>query len=699
MWASASTRAPLTRGWVEKAVGAGKARRPARSQLHRAFAGRDWDLWHRFACMPAAPSPPETGPFLFFPVTSRDICLFLIILLIAPALRAQSAADTVTPYQQPPVTVHATPLMPRSAATLGTVVRLEGWSIRRMDGRTLDAVLQEEGGLFVRDVGGPGGVKTVSLRNAPATQTVVQLNGLRLNHPQNSLVDLGLYPVALFDAVEVVRGGQSALFGAEANAGAVVLGIWPSMTDRWSIGGGMGSFGERAASFRWDANVGAVSTSVRGGTDRADGRFTFPWSDGAGTVTRTREGASYERWYAAASVVLPRTDGGHLEATVIGVTADRGSPGPVTAGPTIASRLKDRVGHGVVRYVAEGDDEIAWEAGISGSVMDETFEDPSIGLAPERYAARAAAGWVQSRFSIAEGIQVGLGTETSIASLESQNIASGARRSSAALIAHAQWLHAPSQARIMPMLRWDILSDQRAHLAPRLAVEVPLRADRTIVARASVGGGIRTPNFNERYWRPGGNPLLLPERVTTADAGLHYATEAAQGTTLALNGFIADTRDRITGWPPANLTRTLAWGVDANAALWLAGHRWWVNGTMAIVESRSPAVLGRQLPYVPRWLAATGIDLRFGNAIVSPTVRYVSRRFTTMDNSAALSLPPSARFSLAGQTMLLVFGVETVLTATADNIFDVSGISIPGYPLPGRSLSLRAMFVLPGSTS
>ncbi|MCU0452357.1 MAG: TonB-dependent receptor [Bacteroidetes bacterium] len=604
-------------------------------------------------------------------------------------LLGQSVADSSVSYTQPVVVVSATRLVPRSAETMGTVVRLDGWSIRRLDGRSLDAVLEDEGGLFIRDIGGPGGIKTVSLRNAPATQTVVQLNGMRLNSPQNSLVDFGLYPAAIFDAVAVVRGGQSLLFGSDANAGAVVLGIWPSMKNDLTIGARSGSFGEGGADLRWDQAGRYASTSVRFGVDRSDGDFPFTWVDADGASDRLREGASYQRWHAAASAVVHGVPWGHVEATVMAVSSDRGSPGPVTAGPTTLARLRDKVAHLVIRAVHQEAGGTGWEGGMSASFQEESYEERNdIITPPDRFVTRILSGWVQGRWRISDAVVAGTGIEVSTAELEGDAFTQETRRVAASITSSADWTNGTSGLRILPMVRWELMSDQRPSFGPRLAAELPLVADGMLTARASLGAGVRTPNFNELYWQPGGDPHLRPERVVTADAGVHLRTHPDGAFSASINAFFADTRDRITGWPPVNLARTVSEGADVNA-VWRTGvFRWWANATYAMVESRSPSLPGRQVPFVPRWLASTGLDVSVGPLILSPVVRYLSRRFTTLDNLAALSLPPTTRVSVAGRLVGVFVGRRMSLIGTVDNLLDVAGTSIPGYPLPGRSFRL-----------
>ena len=82
-------------------------------------------------------------------------------------------------------------------------------------------VLQDVPGLFIKDYGGVSGLKTISLRGASTEQVLILMDGQRLNNAQNGQVDLGLISVQGVERIEVVRGANSALYGADAVGGVV----------------------------------------------------------------------------------------------------------------------------------------------------------------------------------------------------------------------------------------------------------------------------------------------------------------------------------------------------------------------------------------------------------------------------------------------------------------------------------------------
>jgi outer membrane receptor protein involved in Fe transport len=67
-----------------------------------------------------------------------------------------------------------------------------------------------------------GGVATVNLRNLGSQRTLVLVDGRRyMSYDVNQVVDLNTVPSALISRVDVVTGGQSAVYGSDAIAGVV----------------------------------------------------------------------------------------------------------------------------------------------------------------------------------------------------------------------------------------------------------------------------------------------------------------------------------------------------------------------------------------------------------------------------------------------------------------------------------------------
>lgn len=78
-------------------------------------------------------------------------------------------------------------------------------------------------GLDVTEPGGPGATTSIRLRGANPGQTLVLIDGVRINDPSAASgdYDFSMVPVGAIDRVEVLRGPQSALYGSDAIGGVI----------------------------------------------------------------------------------------------------------------------------------------------------------------------------------------------------------------------------------------------------------------------------------------------------------------------------------------------------------------------------------------------------------------------------------------------------------------------------------------------
>lgn len=109
------------------------------------------------------------------------------------------------------------------------------------------------------------GVNTIDLRNLGEARTLVLVNGRRMvsGVPGSSAVDFNSIPTAFVERVEVITGGASAVYGADAVAGVVNI----ILKDNFQ---GMQIEGKAGISDRGDSEQYRVSSTVGGNFD--DGR-------------------------------------------------------------------------------------------------------------------------------------------------------------------------------------------------------------------------------------------------------------------------------------------------------------------------------------------------------------------------------------------------------------------------------------------
>jgi vitamin B12 transporter len=153
---------------------------------------------------------------------SRQTLVLLAVLLAYPV--QASAADDETsaaPVSLPPVLVTTPTRLPTPESEVGSSITvIPSEEIERKQERTLPDALQYVPGLNVVQTGGSGGQTSVFIRGANANQTKVFIDGIDATDPATGTFNFEHILTWDIDRVEVVRGPQSGLYGADAIGGS-----------------------------------------------------------------------------------------------------------------------------------------------------------------------------------------------------------------------------------------------------------------------------------------------------------------------------------------------------------------------------------------------------------------------------------------------------------------------------------------------
>ena len=103
-------------------------------------------------------------------------------------------------------------------SAFSTTIALDNYS---GEYNSVSEILSFSPGVVVRDFGGFGQLKTVSIRGSSNDQVVVLIDGMRINNSLGGGVDLSTIPINYIDKIEVIRGGASAFTGSDAIGGLI----------------------------------------------------------------------------------------------------------------------------------------------------------------------------------------------------------------------------------------------------------------------------------------------------------------------------------------------------------------------------------------------------------------------------------------------------------------------------------------------
>ena len=114
---------------------------------------------------------------------------------------------------------------PKKISEIGKVVRvITAEMLNKSQGRTLSEVLNNVAGITIGGNGNnPGDVKAVYMRGASAANTLILINGIPVNDASEITgeYNISAIPVDQIERVEILKGGNSTLYGSDAVAGVI----------------------------------------------------------------------------------------------------------------------------------------------------------------------------------------------------------------------------------------------------------------------------------------------------------------------------------------------------------------------------------------------------------------------------------------------------------------------------------------------
>ena len=139
-------------------------------------------------------------------------------VLSALAISAPTHAEESTGL---PITVTATRFAEPTASVLAPVNIITRKDIEQMHARSLTDVVKTLPGAEVVSNGGRGQQSTVLVRGATSAETLVLMDGVRINSATNGGADFSSIPLNQVERIEYIRGARASVYGADAIGGVI----------------------------------------------------------------------------------------------------------------------------------------------------------------------------------------------------------------------------------------------------------------------------------------------------------------------------------------------------------------------------------------------------------------------------------------------------------------------------------------------
>jgi len=530
--------------------------------------------------------------------------------------------------------------------------------------------------LYVGDLGGASGLKTVNLRGLGSAHTAIYLDGVRINNVQSGQTDLGMLDMGNYSDIVVDYAQNSLSFNTSRP-------VFESGNFAGNVMFRGGSFSTYEPSARLDFKLSdRVSLSALSSLTLSKGDYLY----GEGS---RRENNDMSQIRAGVDV-WGQMDNGSWHAKAYYNGSDRGTPGSVDWPSTDRQKDRNAFVQGVLqnRFSAF----YALHASVKAAYDDLSYFSE---WGDSNYRAADFQLNTSHIFHITSWMEVSVAADVFHDRLKATDYEA----------ARTGILSNVTAAFILPRFRADVSveysgtfdkgADALNAISPSVDFRYIIEDGLEIVAFGR--RAYRVPTFNELYYPGFGNPNLKCEDAWLSSIGAHWKKDISNWSLGAEADAFYDTiKDKIVSapseenpslWFPYNVGKANMYGVDLKARAGFKGTDWATSLSAAYswqdARDKTPdsASFDKQLPYISKHSLSSTLKGSFKGWNIDFTWNMRCGRrdsYSEMPDYNTLDIT-------AGKDFTFKKGLSLGLRLLARNITDTQYDLSSGYPMPGRA--------------
>lgn len=583
-------------------------------------------------------------------------------------------------------------------------------------------------GVNLRDYGGAGGLKTVSVRGFGAGHTGVIFDGAPLSDVQSGQIDLSRYSIDNVKNVSMVIGDNDDIFTparTAASAATVSISTLPVL-DRKDLSVKLrgGSFGFVNPFVRFGAPLTRnLAVNVIGEFTHADNNYPFKLHNGTLVTDERRSNSRMNSGNAEANMLWEIDDRNSITAKVYYYNSNRRLPGPVIYYNNVShERLRERNTMAQAQWrsrLAEGlilNGLAKFNHAVS-MYHDENGKYPG-GVLDQNYRQREYYTSWALLYVPAEHWLFDYSADYFHNTLTS-NLRTDTRPYRNSILQSATAKYRSRRLTLMARLLYSLyLNGARAgapaqdarRLSPSVSLTYRPFASQLLHLRASYKNIFRMPTFNEAYFDHYGSADILPESTDQLNIGATYTLRGSARlpqATFTVDGYVNNIHDMIVAvpynmfvWSMVNLGKARTYGIDVTGELTLApasSHSVTLSLNYSYqrampLTSRESSEWKKQVAYIPRYSGSASVS--YANPWVNIAVNGtgMSERYTTNNNLPATRIDGFLEFGVTAWRTLPVKAHTITLRADLQNIFNTQYYIVARYPMPGRQYKFSISF-------
>lgn len=576
-------------------------------------------------------------------------------------------------------------------------------------------------GVTLRDYGGAGGMKTVSVRGFGAQHTAVVYDGVALSDCQSGQIDVSRYTLNDMGGLSLVVGDNDDIFIPAKNAAAaaslhISTAKMPSDDSATHLTAQMklGAWGYTNPFLKIEKNLSdKLGLSIVGDYIYAENDYPYTIKNVTQDVKDRRNNSRMNSGRAELNMVYRTSDSGILLLKAYYYDNSRQLPGMVHYYVN-ESREKMRDQNAFAQLGWRGSLTRNLRMALTGkfNYMMTDYKDPSYpgGIKNHQYWQREAYASACLLYSLSPRLALDYSADYAYNNLSGSDVSTyrdplrhtvlqslTAKYSSGRITAMARLLH----SLYMNGARRGDAADDVSHLSPSVSVNWQAIRGEQLYIRLSYKDIFRSPSFNELYYEHYGSTSLKPERTSQLNLGAtwRHAYAKTSAFTLTADIYYNNVKDKIVAvpynmfiWTNINMGRVRTIGVDATAAV---THRLSAKHTIILygnythqkVTNQTPddQSNGNQIAYTPEHTGS--MSAAWENPWVNVSVNgiIVSSRWPNNEHYRGTMLNGYQDFGATLYRNISLGKCQLNLRFYVKNIFNKQYEIVGYYPMPGRS--------------
>lgn len=624
----------------------------------------------------------------------------------------------------------------RSAiSTTVPVQTLTQADIQTMPAVLLSDVLKLFSGIVIKDYGGVGGMKTVSMRGFGSQHTAISYDGLPVTDCQTGQIDLSKFSLENVEQISVNSGTDDIFLPARLFAAANLIQIRtlrpkfdkrPFHIDFRFLGG---SFGLWSPSVLLENRIVkrrnngfSLSSSLNINYLQSDGRYPFTiyyGGDNDSTSLEKRSNSDVRSMNIEGNLFFTFDYTTQMDVKLYYYQAERGLPGAVIFYNTHSrQRLYDQNAFGQVHFLKHFLKNVDYQLNAKFNYAYERYFDPdylnAAGFVDNRYFQREYYLSNGVSYRPHKIVNLTLVNDLIFGNLTANlpNFILPSRLQVLTVLSAAvdtRFVQAKAALLHTGVANWakkGAAADNVSRFSPSAGISIRPILSQDFHIRAFYKNIFRLPTFNDLYYNDFGNRDLRPENTHQFDLGLTYARSFLHkklGISITVDGYYNRVKDKIVAIPSRNL---FTWMMLNFGAVKIAGMDANLVFDYEIIKQLKIDIVGsyslqqavdvtdpksntyrHQIPYTPLHSGSVSLTLSTPWVDVSYTVVAAGKRYALQQNVPANELKPYSDHSLALAKDFdvkgkVVLGYKLELLNLANRHYEI----VRNYPMQGRSV-------------